>query len=1789
MDNHPLSEDRPRQDHVDPNGSSRAEHAPFHNTPAEHKAGTSHSRHIIAVCLLGAAIGLSLLWLTKPVPDWLAIPYVLAWAALAGVGYVCLMPRWILSLARRIGLRRARSRGMEVRPLQGSRRWAVVLHVAGVTAIAALTLAMVRVAGHKADSQETIVLGQTSLLADSAAAFRVLVRDHADSRPISGARVRLVLEGNGVRETLGEFKTDEAGSVSDPIHVPAIAPGKYDLVIESDSPIGSDRIVKPIQVRRESRVYVATDKPVYQPGQTIHMRAMALDSTSLKPLAGQTVSFEVLDSRGNKVFKAEPAASQYGIAFCDFALGDEVNLGDYQIHVTVAEATSVRTVEVSRYVLPKFKVEVTTDKPFYLPSETVHGVAKAAYSFGKPVAHAEITVTGRIAGRRPSEVFRTTGTTDADGRFAFDGELFQSLGQADDETSDRANPDLEIGVTVRDGTGHEEHGLERRPVSPESIKIYVLPEAGDFLDDADNLVYLMAAYPNGRPARCNIVANGRPLQCDEMGIAVLTVRPDGRELTLRITARDAAGLTGTRTLALRTWHENNDLLLRTDKAVYRAGETVHATILSQQLSSTFFLDVFNNGQTVLTRTVRPNSQGQTHLALELPSDLTGTLRLNACTGVSSRGDMDFDTTMIHVCPPEGLRMATSPDKSVYRPGDTARVHLQVADCNGAPAPAALSLSAVDEAVFYVCENQPGMLDQFFVTDKRLPLAGYRLAFAISPAELLSGEEKYENLAKALFSPSGQMLGQFAQDTKRHGRDGRVGREAYSLATESYSQKKAKAAAVRNQHFRVPITLLALTAMLMIPLGVFSHSMFRALRQMAGEVRGEDSVQSTRAVGRSIWLLALAVVLPTATFLTSVLLQTLMDRHHYYHYHFRFGIGLFHLSVMTIALPLLAVAGFPAIYRFRTAGFRQIRSGAVKGLALSAAGVALVFTIQYTTTSALMKSSDLFGPHLILSLAAIASPFIIGLALCAVASATSVKEPGKFYAELGRSGYLVLVVLLSLGLVLSIWTPQWHRLWFLDRSSYVPTRGLNVHSTTANLLTDLNNFDSRIEERYMGGTMGGMGGMGGRAPEQTRTVERLAELPRVRRYFPETLLWQPQVITDELGRADIEIPLADSITTWKMNVDAVSAGGKLGNATVDLPVFQDFFVDLDLPVTLTRNDEISIPVLCYNYLDEPQTIRLTAEPSPWCDLLGPASQELSLGAREAGSASFRIRAAQVGTHELAVLAEGSSIGDAVRKSLAVRPDGVEVENVQNGVLARSAEHAFEVPSEAIPHSQKLLLKIYPSAFSEVLEGLESIFRMPHGCFEQTSSATYPNIMALLYMKNTGQATPEIEAQAREYIAAGYQKLLTFELDGGGFDWFGHPPADEKVTAYGILEFSDMAKVHEVDPDVIGRATEWLLSKQNLDGSWGDSDRRGIDDSDRVKTADTAYIAWALAESDIRTHELDRARDFLRNNLHDTDAPYTLALAANALLSQDVNDPFALKLLTALQTRLLAQGFAGSNDRDEMGAMYSRGSCLDVETTALAALAMMKVNPHADTVHKALAWLSEQKDRYGTWRSTQATVLAMKALISGTRRTDAGERPTRIEATVNDQPAGSLAIAPQTRDVLQVLDLTGRLEPGMNRIRLTTDQGIELPYRLVGTYWTPQTTPQVAAADGLDMAIRYDKDHLGVGDSVACRVEVLNKASRPLNMVVVEASLPPGFAVDSSAFDRLVESGVFARYELAADRVVLYARGMAAEERLRFDYRLTPLHPMRVQVRPSSVYEYYQPENKARTEPFELVVQ
>src|SRR5262249_2907285 len=261
---------------------------------------------------------------------------------------------------------------------------------------------------------------------------------------------------------------------------------------------------------------------------------------------------------------------------------------------------------------------------------------------------------------------------------------------------------------------------------------------------------------------------------------------------------------------------------------------------------------------------------------------------------------------------------------------------------------------------------------------------------------------------------------------------------------------------------------------------------------------------------------------------------------------------------------------------------------------------------------------------------------------------------------------------------------------------------------------------------------------------------------------------------------------------------------------------------------------------YSYLDKPQKVELKVEVSGGLKLLGKAEAVLELGPNEVKAVRFPVVAAKVGEPKFKVTAIASTVDDAIERIIRVEPDGRRVERVYNGELAKAAKHSLRVPDDTIEGSVYAEVKLYPSRFSQLVEGMDGIFQMPYGCFEQTSSTTYPNILALQYLKQSGTVAEKVRKKAEQYIHLGYQRLVSFEVPGGGFDWYGRPPANVSLTAYGLLEFRDMAQVHPVDPELIARTRKWLLSKQAEDGSWeGDRhSRRG------GKLATTAYVGWAV---------------------------------------------------------------------------------------------------------------------------------------------------------------------------------------------------------------------------------------------------------------------------------------------------------------------------------------------------------
>jgi hypothetical protein len=217
----------------------------------------------------------------------------------------------------------------------------------------------------RVDDHQTILVGQTGLVPDSDASLRVVVQDFGKGEPIEGALVRVSLKPSAGRSIpLFEGATDDTGSLPLQFRVPADLSGEASLIVETESDVGRDSLEQAVTVSRDYRVLLSSDKPLYQPGQTIHMDGLALSAFDQTPARGETVSFLVEDAKGNKVFRQSVPTSEYGIAATDFVLADLVNQGEYKLSAAVSTDPTVegtgdsatrseKTVEVRPYVLPK--------------------------------------------------------------------------------------------------------------------------------------------------------------------------------------------------------------------------------------------------------------------------------------------------------------------------------------------------------------------------------------------------------------------------------------------------------------------------------------------------------------------------------------------------------------------------------------------------------------------------------------------------------------------------------------------------------------------------------------------------------------------------------------------------------------------------------------------------------------------------------------------------------------------------------------------------------------------------------------------------------------------------------------------------------------------------------------------------------------------------------------------------------------------------------------------------------------------------------------------------------------------------------------------------------------------------------------------------------------------------------------------------------------------------------------------------------------------------------------------
>ena len=684
---------------------------------------------------------------------------------------------------------------------------------------------------------------------------------------------------------------------------------------------------------------------------------------------------------------------------------------------------------------------------------------------------------------------------------------------------------------------------------------------------------------------------------------------------------------------------------------------------------------------------------------------------------------------------------------------------------------------------------------------------------------------------------------------------------------------------------------------------------------------------------------------------------------------------------------------------------------------------------------------------------------------------------------------------------------------------------------------------------------------------------------VRNVFLESMCFIPELITNN-GKANLNLKLSDNITTWTIQTIGNTKDGKIGYGMLNnVKVFKDFFVDFELPKNLIETDNVSIPVTVHNYTDSTLNVTLNVKEEEWFSLTNN-NINLEVTAKSSNFVYIPIKVLKSGNNKFRVEVTGSNLTDIVEKECTISPKGYKIEKVvSTGSLDKDISEDILILDEIVEKTAKAKVKIYPSAMSQTVEGMENIFRMPTGCFEQISSSLYPNILALKYLKDNGITNDEIKEKAISYISSGYQKLLTYEVKGesGGYSLYGSSPAETVLTAYGLMEIKDLSTVYSVDNNVIEKMTDFLYKKQNSDGTFKITGYHLGGAGTKEELALNAYITWALSESNPNDQRLKKSINYLKGKLNSTDDNYTIALVANCLAN--VKDKELNNVLKRLVNNVNIDGqnaYITSNISDYYG---SKSKVQDVQTVALTLIALSKGSYGEDTNRLLINYLISKKDPRGTWYSTQATILALKAINERKDKKKLENQTITVKVNSDEK---KIEIKDNTLDLYELTfeDLNKE-----NKLNIDIEKG-NAYYEVVEEYYIPYENVDTKN-DNIEISIESNNS-LVVNEKLTAKIKAINRSKSTIANGMITISIPQGFSVDEDSLMLLKSIGVIEKYEFSYNEINIYLRNFENSQIINMDISFRANYPVDITGLSVRAYDYYNPEVEGKTMPIKINV-
>ncbi|XP_058026959.1 A.superbus venom factor 1 [Ahaetulla prasina] len=510
-------------------------------------------------------------------------------------------------------------------------------------------------------------------------------------------------------------------------------------------------------------------------------------------------------------------------------------------------------------------------------------------------------------------------------------------------------------------------------------------------------------------------------------------------------------------------------------------------------------------------------------------------------------------------------------------------------------------------------------------------------------------------------------------------------------------------------------------------------------------------------------------------------------------------------------------------------------------------------------------------------------------------------------------------------------------------------------------------------------------------------------------FPESWLWLTESLPEQpnsqgISSKTLTFYLRDSITTWEVLAVSISpTKGICVAEPYEVTVMKDFFIDLRVPYSVVRNEQVEIRAVLYNYADEDIYVRVELLHNPaFCSASTETQryrEQVPIKALSSRAVPFVIVPLQQGLHDIEVKASvrGILVSDGVRKKLKVVPEGtqkdivtvIELDPSTKGVggtqeqLVKANKLDDKVPETEIETKISVQGDRVAQMIENSIEGskLNHLIITPSGCGEQNMITLTPSVIATYYLDTTGQwETLGVDRRtgAIKQIMTGYAQQMVYKKADHSYAAFTNRASSTWLTAYVVKVFAMATKVaKDISHEIICGGVKWLiLNRQQPDGVFKENapvihgEMLGGTKGAEPEVSLTSFVLVSLLESrsicnehiNILDSSINKAADYLLRKYDNLQRPYTTALTAYALAAADrLNNE-----------RVLMEASKGRNRWEEYNARTH-----NIEGTSYALLALLKMKKFEET-GPIVRWLTDQKYYGGTYGQTQATVMVFQAL-------------------------------------------------------------------------------------------------------------------------------------------------------------------------------------------------------------------